>query len=95
MDPKTLPTVIKDYAQVIHTLLTLVLFVALMFGGDSTKITESMDKASKAAALAEQLQKQLLQVQGNVEQIKTTVRNPVLMGAAPGTCPCPDCPPKK
>lgn len=76
MDPKKFPELLKAWSQVIHTLLTLVLFVALMFGGDSTKLFETMKAASASAKLAEELQQQLFQVQTQNAQ------NAVLLKAA-------------
>lgn len=95
MDPKAFPEFLKAWSQVIHTVLTLVLFVALMFGGDSTRITEAMKSASESAKLAEELQKQLFQLQAKQDQTVTLLQTAQPVVGSP-KLPCgPDCPCQK
>jgi len=56
---------VKEWVPVIHSLLTLVLFVAVMFGGDSTRIAEAVKKA-------EAVLDAVVQVKAEVTDLKAT-----------------------
>lgn len=68
---------LKEWVPVIHSLLTLILFVAVMFGGDSTRIAEAVKKA-------EAVLDAVVQVKADVTGLKAVgEQNAVVLKAIP------------
>jgi len=72
VQPKTFLDSVKEWVPVLHSVLTMVLMGYILFGGDSTKLTEALKKADAAAGTAEQVLVKVAEVKQTADQVKAT-----------------------